>query len=162
MTFLERHVLITPSASLQNVQFIFTQCFGDSQKRHEFVLEHEVEEGWGAWEMVVLLEILVTTESIISSFVPGSNACKGWGWLWWAEIHCEEQKETMECSWCAFNQSLKKHSEDSSDKTKSPGLCKTGLMFLTSTAGLKIELCSLRNSFGAASNSPFASVPEHL
>lgn len=60
MTFLESHILITPSASLQNVQFIFTQCLGDSRERHELVLEGEVEEGWGIWEMVVLLEILVT------------------------------------------------------------------------------------------------------
>lgn len=74
MTILERHVLITPSASLQNVQFIFTPCLGDSQERPGFVLEGDVEEGWGVWEMVVLLEILVATESILSSFVPGSNA----------------------------------------------------------------------------------------
>lgn len=74
MTILERHVLITPSASLQNVQFIFTPCLGDSQERPGFVLEGDVEEGWGVWEMVVLLEILAATESILSSFVPGSNA----------------------------------------------------------------------------------------
>lgn len=74
MTILERHVLIIPSASLQNVQFIFTPCLGDSQERPGFVLEGDVEEGWGVWEMVVLLEILATTESILSSFVPGSNA----------------------------------------------------------------------------------------
>lgn len=46
MTILERHVLITPSASLQNVQFIFTPCLGDSQERPEFVLKGEVEEGY--------------------------------------------------------------------------------------------------------------------